>query len=189
MADDHYAVLGVEKTSTLAEIRSAYHQLALKHHPDRNKGSKESEEIFRGISRAYNVLSDDRMRKQYDHERARPAPRPTFGGSYTQPAAPGEEAWSYNQGRKYEAVKNSYFYKESERRRAQNEQRTPNYGPNPVFGFTFEEMAGMGIQAPIELGVPVKVILRNVPGLGENVKIVEGPFGSLPGFSIFRKQI
>ena len=70
---DFYQILGVEKTATQAQLRSAYHKLALKHHPDRNGGSEESEEKFREIGAAYNCLSDERLRKLYDHERSRPA--------------------------------------------------------------------------------------------------------------------
>lgn len=194
IVNDLYAALGVDKTATLEEIRSAYHQLALKHHPDRNQGSTESEDRFRAISSAYNVLSDDRQRRQYDREMARPAPRPAPGGSYTAPAPQGEEGWS--QARKYEAVKNSYFYKQGERRRAQNEQHTPSpsmgpsMGSNPVFSFSApDDLPGTGIQAPIELGVQVPIVMRRVPGLGGWVRVVEGPFGTLPGFGVFRRPL
>ncbi|MBU0484886.1 MAG: DnaJ domain-containing protein [Proteobacteria bacterium] len=63
---DYYKVLGVEKTATAAEIKKAYRKLALKFHPDKNKGDKESEEKFKEISEAYAVLSDPEKRKQYD---------------------------------------------------------------------------------------------------------------------------
>jgi len=66
MAEDYYKILGVNKTASKDEIKKAYKKLALKHHPDRNKGDKQSEEIFKKINEAYAVLSDDNKRKQYD---------------------------------------------------------------------------------------------------------------------------
>ena len=66
MADDYYKILGVNKNSSKDEIKKAYKKLALKHHPDRNKGDKQSEETFKKINEAYAVLSDDSKRKQYD---------------------------------------------------------------------------------------------------------------------------
>jgi molecular chaperone DnaJ len=66
MAEDYYSLLGVARNATEAEIKSAYRKLAMKHHPDRNPGSKESEETFRRINAAYEALSDPKKRKLYD---------------------------------------------------------------------------------------------------------------------------
>ncbi|OGQ86543.1 MAG: integrase [Deltaproteobacteria bacterium RIFOXYD12_FULL_56_24] len=63
---DYYKLLGVEKTASPEEIKKAYRKLALKHHPDRNKGNKEAEEQFKKISEAYAVLSDKEKRQQFD---------------------------------------------------------------------------------------------------------------------------
>ena len=62
---DYYEVLGVSKTASAAEIKSAYRKLALKWHPDRNKSS-ESEEKFKQINQAYQVLSDPKKKELYD---------------------------------------------------------------------------------------------------------------------------
>jgi molecular chaperone DnaJ len=67
---DYYKTLGVPKTSTAAEIKKAYHELARKHHPDANKGSAAAEERFKEITEAYNVLSDEKQRKEYDEARS-----------------------------------------------------------------------------------------------------------------------
>ncbi len=63
---DYYKLLGVGKSASPEEIKKAYRKLALKHHPDRNKGNKEAEEQFKKISEAYAVLSDKEKRQQYD---------------------------------------------------------------------------------------------------------------------------
>ena len=68
---DYYEILGVNKDSSTSDIKKAYRKLAMKYHPDRNKGDKEAEEKFKKISEAYAVLSDSEKRKQYD----------TFGAS------------------------------------------------------------------------------------------------------------
>jgi len=63
---DYYGTLGVKKTATADEIRKAFRKLARKHHPDVNPGDKKSEEKFKEISEANDVLSDDKKRKIYD---------------------------------------------------------------------------------------------------------------------------
>src|SRR5258708_20680547 len=63
---DYYDVLGIPKTASAAEIKKAHRKLALKHHPDRNKNNKEAEERFKEIQEAYDVLSDDTKRANYD---------------------------------------------------------------------------------------------------------------------------
>ncbi|HYB75905.1 MAG TPA: molecular chaperone DnaJ [Nitrososphaerales archaeon] len=62
---DYYDVLGVAKSASKDEIKSAYRKLALQYHPDRNKAPG-AEERFKEISEAYAVLSDDEKRAQYD---------------------------------------------------------------------------------------------------------------------------
>jgi molecular chaperone DnaJ len=63
---DYYEILGVERTIDAAGLKSAYRKLAMKHHPDRNGGSEESLAVFKEISEAYTVLSDDQKRAAYD---------------------------------------------------------------------------------------------------------------------------
>jgi molecular chaperone DnaJ len=63
---DYYELLGVAKTATEQEIKSAYRKLALKHHPDRNPGDKEAEDKFKEAAEAYSVLADTDKRHMYD---------------------------------------------------------------------------------------------------------------------------
>lgn len=63
---DYYAVLGVAKDASAADLKRAYRKLARKLHPDVNPGDASAEERFKGISEAYHVLGDAERRKQYD---------------------------------------------------------------------------------------------------------------------------
>ena len=63
---DYYEVLGVAKTATADEIKSAYRKLAMKYHPDRNPGDKAAEEKFKEAAEAYDVLHDPDKRQRYD---------------------------------------------------------------------------------------------------------------------------
>jgi molecular chaperone DnaJ len=67
---DYYKTLGVSKDATADEIKKAYRKLARKYHPDANKGDVKSEDRFKEISEAYDVLSDTSRRKEYDDARA-----------------------------------------------------------------------------------------------------------------------
>ena len=63
---DYYEVLGVAKTASADEIKSAYRKLAMKYHPDRNPDNPEAKEKFTEISEAYEVLSNPEKRQRYD---------------------------------------------------------------------------------------------------------------------------
>ncbi|WP_276483377.1 DnaJ C-terminal domain-containing protein [Paraflavitalea pollutisoli] len=66
MAKDYYSILGVSKQAKEDEIKKAFRKLAVKYHPDKNPGNKESEEKFKELNEAYEVLSDPEKRKKYD---------------------------------------------------------------------------------------------------------------------------
>jgi molecular chaperone DnaJ len=83
---DYYKVLGVDKDASQEDIRKAYRNLAKKHHPDRQGGSKAAEEKFKEISDAYSVLGDPEKRKQYDQLRSAGMRGGSFGGG---PGGPG----------------------------------------------------------------------------------------------------
>jgi DnaJ-class molecular chaperone len=63
---NHYEVLGVSNTASQADIRKSFRYLALKYHPDKNKNSEESKQKFMQIVEAYEILSDEHARKNYD---------------------------------------------------------------------------------------------------------------------------
>jgi curved DNA-binding protein len=63
---DYYKILGVERSATAEDIKKTFRKLAMKYHPDRNKGDKTAEEKFKDINEAYEVLSDPKKRARYD---------------------------------------------------------------------------------------------------------------------------
>ncbi len=63
---DYYKILGIPKDSDQIQIRKAFRQLALLHHPDKNKNSEESKVKFMELVQAYEVLSDEKARERYD---------------------------------------------------------------------------------------------------------------------------
>lgn len=63
---DYYEVLGISRDASESDIKKAYRKLAMKYHPDKNKGNKEAEEKFKDINEAYQVLSDPEKKEQFD---------------------------------------------------------------------------------------------------------------------------
>ena len=85
---DYYQILGVERSASADDIRKAYRKLAMQHHPDRNPGNKQSEDKFKEINEAYQVLSDKEKRARYDQ----------LGGAYSnwqqRGGSPGDFDWN-----------------------------------------------------------------------------------------------
>lgn len=63
---DYYEILSVSREASFEEIKSSYRKLAMKHHPDKNPGNTESEEKFKELAEAYEILSDPNKRQRYD---------------------------------------------------------------------------------------------------------------------------
>lgn len=80
MEKDYYQVLGVPKNASQAEIKKAYRRLAQRHHPDAKPGDKSSEDRFKEVSVAYDVLGDESKRKEYDRIREMAGSGFRFGG-------------------------------------------------------------------------------------------------------------
>ncbi|HVM72843.1 MAG TPA: DnaJ C-terminal domain-containing protein [Anaerolineales bacterium] len=97
---DYYQTLGVARTASANEIKTAYRKLAMQYHPDRNPGDKQAEERFKEINEAYQVLSDAQKRARYDQ----------LGASYSQwqqQGTPGNfdwGQWTAQQGSGYQQV-------------------------------------------------------------------------------------
>src|SRR5471030_33414 len=63
---DYYEVLGLSRGAAAEEVKKAYRKLAVQYHPDKNPGDKKSEENFKELSVAYEVLSDPQKKQMYD---------------------------------------------------------------------------------------------------------------------------
>ncbi len=66
MKEDYYEILGVSKSASASEIKKAYRKKALKYHPDKNPGDANAEQKFKNAAEAYEILSDQQKRQQYD---------------------------------------------------------------------------------------------------------------------------
>ena len=89
MGKDLYAILGVSKSASKSDIKSAYHKLARKYHPDVNKDNPQAAEKFKEISAAYDILGDEKKRSQYDNNEIDSDGKPTgFGAGFGQGGNP-----------------------------------------------------------------------------------------------------
>ncbi len=68
---NYYEILGVSRNASADEIKRAYRTLARQYHPDRNPGNKAAEEKFKDINEAYEILSDQTRRLQYDRSQTK----------------------------------------------------------------------------------------------------------------------
>ena len=80
MTSNFYEILGVDKNASIAEIRKEYHKLALKYHPDKNKDA--DQEIFKKINEAFDNLSDEKKKRDYDMKLQFPHNANVGGGGF-----------------------------------------------------------------------------------------------------------
>ncbi|QPJ63092.1 MAG: DnaJ domain-containing protein [Candidatus Nitronauta litoralis] len=118
---DYYKILGVQKKDNAQTIKKKFRALAREHHPDANSGSETSEEKFKLISEAYEILSDNKKRKEYDRMRSGSGSGPSSRRYSRQrgSGAPGDDPFDF--GRKYQR------------------QEQPNDGPGPGAGTGFDQ--------------------------------------------------
>lgn len=103
---DPYDVLGVKKTASAADIKSAFRKLAKKHHPDANKNDPKAAQRFAEINAANEIVGDETKRKQYDRgeidaegkERFQGFPGGGPSGGFSRGAGPGFENFSFRSG-------------------------------------------------------------------------------------------
>src|SRR3954471_15349923 len=86
---DFYAVLGVKKDASQADIKKAYRKLARENHPDSNPGDTAKHEKFKAVAEAYDVVGDEEKRKKYDEVRELYGGRGFPGGAGGQGGGPG----------------------------------------------------------------------------------------------------
>lgn len=68
MAINHYQLLGIPEGADSKQVKTAYRSMAKRFHPDANRGSEAAAELFRQLNEAYRILSDENLRKAYDHK-------------------------------------------------------------------------------------------------------------------------
>lgn len=132
---DFYKTLGVDKKATPDQIKKAYRKLAVKFHPDKNKGDKAAEEKFKEANEANSVLSDPEKRKKYDQfgeHWEQPQYAETAGGGRREnpfarrqpPRSQGNQfsfdANDFENDERYEDVFRQFFEGQSGKKRAQN---------------------------------------------------------------------
>ncbi|KMP10347.1 molecular chaperone DnaJ [Candidatus Nitromaritima sp. SCGC AAA799-A02] len=163
---DYYKILGVAKDAKAGEIKKSYRERAKRFHPDANNGSKKSENQFKVLSEAYNILSDAKKRREYDrnHSRKGSSRRPSAGWS-----PPPGDRWGYGFG-DYE--QQSRTRREEPFSRAATEDAPPPDPDAPTRGFDLQFMIDVDF-VTVALGgtIPYSyekyVTCENCDGTGE----------------------
>src|ERR1700754_2067534 len=100
---DPYSVLGVSKSASAADIKSAYRKLAKKLHPDANKDDKKAASKFAELNAAYEILGDEDKRKAFDRGEIDAEGKPRFRGFEGFGAGPGPGAGGFHPGGVFES--------------------------------------------------------------------------------------
>ncbi|MDP3993387.1 MAG: molecular chaperone DnaJ [Candidatus Doudnabacteria bacterium] len=161
MARDYYEILGLQKNSSKDDIRRAYRRLAHDYHPDKQGGGDEKK--FREINEAYEVLSDDAKRGQYDK----------FGQTFEQARASGQSGFGGFSG--------FQDFSEFMHGVGENFSRGPFSGIEFDFGDIFSDIFGGARQSRRTRGVDLEMILE--------IDFLEGVFGAEREIELDKKDI
>lgn len=132
---DYYEILGVKRSATDREIKKAFRKLAIKYHPDKNKG-KDAEEKFREIAQAYEILSDPDKRKKYDQ----------FGeGAFDNSGNGGPHPFNFNFNDFFHHFDDAYYFHSGDPRHQQAHDHAHGHGHRMPFGsgsgfFNFDDL-------------------------------------------------
>jgi curved DNA-binding protein len=194
---DYYKILGVDRKATTSDIKKAYRRLAIKYHPDKNKGDAGAEDKFKEVNEANEVLSDAEKRKKYD----------MFGEDWQRYKTTGGNADQFDWGRYSGAQRNqrphetdnfgdvfggqgfSDFFEalfgQAERRSASRTASRKGHDTEGVIEITLEEafhgttrtfeVQGQTLRVLVRPGIEDGTVLR-LPGKGAT-----GPRGGAPG--------
>src|SRR5512146_2635775 len=155
---DYYAVLGVPRTASQAEIKKAYRKLARQHHPDKKPGDKTSERRFKEVNEANEVLGDPAKRKQYDElganwEQISRARASGAGGPYAGFGGPGNVRYEFRTSGdpgEFSDFFRVFFGQDAE---AAVHGSGPARGTRATGGLGFEDiLAGMGLAGQASAG-------------------------------------
>ncbi|MFA7429469.1 MAG: DnaJ C-terminal domain-containing protein [Rhodospirillaceae bacterium] len=168
---DPYEVLGVARTATADELKSAYRKLARAHHPDVNPNNPRAEEKFKEATAAYDLLSDEAKRKRFDRgeinangqERTRPRGRHTAGAG-TGGASGGGRAWNFDSMFGEDDLFSDIFARAS-KGPGGRQNTAPRKGPDANYRLhvTFEE-AALGTSRTVSLTNGKRLTVKVPPG-------------------------
>lgn len=178
MPRDFYQILGVGETASQDEIKKQFRKLAKQYHPDRNKGDKAAEAKFKEISEAYDTLSDEKKRSEYDTLRKYGA----FGGQGGQPGFDPSQfgrggQTGFGGGDNWEEILSQFFGGESpfsgggsrSRRRTARQSQMPGRDVEAELSISFMD-AVSGTTRVIQVG-PKKLNVRIPAGIDEGGRI------------------